>query len=478
MNMRKPSAALFLFILIIVSCAVNPVTGKKELMLVSEQDEIALGQQTDEEITQMYGTYEDPALSEFVNRLGQNMSQITHRPNLKYQFKVLDTEVINAFAVPGGYIYLTRGILAYLNDEAELAGVVGHELGHVNARHSAQQMSRMQLAQLGLGVGMILSEKFRKYADLAQLGVGLLFLKYSRDNERQADDLGVEYGSKSGFDTYRMAAFFETLERLSPSEGGGLPDWFSTHPNPVNRIQAVKNKTAEWRQKLERTQYAVNRDDYLKTVGGIIFGQDPRQGYVEDNVFYHPTLRFSFPIPSGWKINNTPAEVQLVSEKEDAVIILTVDNSPSASEAADKFVQKNNVSMESREPLRVNGLQAQKVVARLVSESDTLETMSYFIAKEGAVYALHGMTGQNGYSEYGPTFSRTLSGFKTLNDPSKINVKPQKLAVRTVSRPGTLKAVLTRWGTPESELESLAVMNGMQLADNLSAGALVKTIVK
>jgi len=468
----------FTVILIWIACAVNPVTGKRELMLVTEQEEIDLGKQTDEEIASTYGVYESPELTEYINRLGTNMAKITHRASLEYHFKVLDTPVINAFAVPGGYVYVTRGILAYLNDEAELAGVVGHELGHVSARHTAQQMSRLQLAQLGLGLGMALSEKLQKYAGLAEFGVTMLFLKFSRDNERQADDLGVEYGSKSGYDTYRMASFFQTLERLSPGEGGGLPDWFSTHPNPVDRIGAINRKTAEWRQKLGAVQYAVRKDEYLKTVDGVIFGEDPRQGYVEGNAFYHPTLKFTIPVPAGWEVNNTPAQVQIVSKDEDAVIQLSTADAASSAQAVDEFVKQTNAVVQSRERLSVNGLRSEKVVAQLVSDQDTLQTLSYFIAKGGTVYILHGLTALDGFSKYSATFAKTAGGFRNLTDPSKMNVKPQSLAVKAAGKAGNLRTILRQFGAPEAEIENLAIMNGLQLTDNVAAGTLIKTVTK
>lgn len=471
-------ATIFLFLLIPLSCAINPVTGKNEFMLVSEQDEIALGKQADQEVGQTYGFYENQALADYVNRIGQNIAKNTQRPNNEYHFKVLDTPVVNAFAVPGGYVYVTRGLLAYMNDEAELAGVIGHELGHENARHIAQQMSRQQVAQLGFNVGMILSENFRKYAGLAEFGASMLFLKFSRDDERQADDLGVEYGSKSGYDTYRMAAFFETLERLNPAGSSGLPDWFSTHPDPGNRVTAINNKTAEWRRKLTLTQYAIKRDDYLKTVSGIVFGEDPLQGYVEGDAFYHPSMRFTFPVPIGWQVNNTPSQVQIVSDKQDAVILLMQDKAASVSGAADQFIQEANAVVQSREKLTVNDFQAEKVVARLISGQDTLRTMSYFIAKGGAVYTFHGMTRWNQYSQYSPTFSRTMGGFKNLDDPSKTNVKPEKLIVKTVTKAGSLKTVLKQFGTSDIELENQAVLNGMQLTDNVSAGTLIKIVVR
>jgi len=307
----------------------------------------------------------------------------------------------------------------------------------------------------------------------------MLFLKFSRDNERQADDLGVEYSTKSSYDADRMAAFFETLERLTPGgSGSGLPDWFSTHPNPVNRIAAVRAKSAEWKGKLGLSSYAVNKDSYLKTVNNIVFGEDPRQGYVEGNAFYHPVLKFTFPVPAGWTVNNTPAQVQIVSEKEDAVMLLTMDDSQTAAQAAEKFVQQTSAAVQAREALWVNGLQSQRMVSRLVSEQDTLAALSYFIAKNNAVFAFHGLSSRENYSQYASTFAKSFSGFSNLTDPAKMNVKPKLLAVRAVTRAGTLESVLKGFGVAADQMENLAILNGMQLADNVRVGTLLKTVPK
>lgn len=464
--------------LVPLSCAINPVTGKRELMLVSQQDEIAMGRQTDSQIGQTYGFYEDQKLSAYVDRIGQGIARNTHQPNTQYHFKVLDTPIVNAFAVPGGYVYVTRGILAYLNDEAELAGVIGHELGHVNARHIARQMSLQQVTSLGLNLGSAVSENFRRYAGLAEFGAGMLFLKFSRDDERQADDLGVEYSSKAGYDANRMAAFFETLERLHPQGGAGLPDWFSTHPNPANRLTAVRTKTAEWQKTLAKPKYAINRNEYLKAIDGIVYGDDPRQGYADGNAFYHPTMKFTFPVPSGWTVENTPAQVRLISKNEDAFILLMGEKASSVSAAADTFIQGAGAAVSSREKLTVNGLQAEKVVARVISGSDTLRTMSYFIVKDGTVYAMHGVAGQRQYSPYSTTFSSTMGGFKNLTDQARINVKPERLSVKTAAKAGTVSATLKQFGTADADLEQRTIMNGMLATDKLAAGTLIKTVVK
>jgi predicted Zn-dependent protease len=470
------AGALFVALTIwIISCAVNPVTGKREFMLLSERDEIALGGQTDQQIIQTYGIYDDPELNAYVNDLGQRMSKKTHRPNLNYSFKVLDTAVINAFAVPGGYVYFTRGIMGYLNNEAEFAGVLGHELGHINAKHSAQQYSRAQLAQIGLGVGMIFSESFRQYAGLAQFGVQMLFLRFSRDNERQADDLGVEYSINMGYDSNGMATFFETLERMHPSSGrDGLPEWFSTHPNPVNRIAAVRNKTAEWKSKKPGT-YAVNKNEYLQQVDGLVFGDDPQQGYVDGQAFYHPAMKFMFSVPAQWQLNNTPSQVQMVSQKQDAAIIFTLGSSGSPQQAAQEF-QANTIRVLSSDAVRVNGMSAHRVVSHVPSDNDTLQVMSYFIQKESQIFVFHGFTSRPSYAGYRNSFSSTMGNFKRLTDPKRINVQPSHVKVVNIKSAGTLKSRLSALGVSQDKLDEIALLNGKQLDDRVSANTRVKLI--
>lgn len=220
-------------------CAVNPVTGKREFMLMSEAQEIEMGNEAHGQIVAEYGSYVDSSMQDWFNEKGQEMAAITHRKHLTHHFTVLDSPVINAFAVPGGFVYVTRGILGYFNDEAQFAGVLAHELGHVNARHTAARYSKAKLANFGLAVGSIFSEEFAKYSQFVSLGTTLLFLKFSRNDERQADKLGVEYSSAVSYDAVHMSDFFKTLERLRP-EGGSLPSWQSTHPDPGDRINATR----------------------------------------------------------------------------------------------------------------------------------------------------------------------------------------------------------------------------------------------
>ncbi len=468
----------FLWLVLLFSCAVNPVTGKREFMLISESEELRLGEQSDAEIIRAYGLYPDPELEQYLTNLGKKLVAVSHRPTLKFHFRLLDSPVINAFAVPGGYVYITRGILAYLNSEAELAGVMGHEIGHVTARHSAKQITKAQLAQLGLGLGSLLSDQFRKYAYFAQFGVGMLFLKFSRDHERQSDELGVEYASKVGYDARQMANFFVTLQRMQPREGGGLPDWFSTHPNPANRVATIRRLAREWQQKLNPAgPWKVNREVYLRKIDGLVFGEDPRQGFVENNRFYHPEMRFQFPVPTGWNVQNTPTQVQMQSSDKKALIVFTLSQAKTPTEAAEKFVRETKAVVVSTRSVTVHGFPARRLEANLISEEGTVRILSYFIRKGERVFLFVGLAEAEDFSAFLPRFEATMTGFAALRDAAKLNMKPDRLRIKTVPRTAALETILRSFGiTSRQELEQTALINGRELTETVQKGTLLKVI--
>lgn len=461
----------------ILSCAVNPVTGKRELMLLSEQDEIQLGIRTDRQIIQTYGLYSDTALAGYISRLGHRMAAISHRPNLDYKFRLMDSPVINAFAVPGGFVYITRGILAYLNSEAELAGVMGHEIGHIAARHSAKQYSKAQLAQIGLGVGSIVSPGFSRFAGLAQTGLGILFLKFSRDNERQSDQLGVEYATKVGYDAREMANFFVTMERMTAEQKeGGLPGWLSTHPNPAERVATIHKLADQWRQKLGNPHLVIKRNAYLRRIDGLVVGEDPRQGFVEAGVFYHPELRFQFPVPQGWQVNNTPAQVQLIAPKQKAAIELSLGEGNTPAGAAVAFLKASGATRVSGKALRVHGLPAYRLVSTLSTDQGELQILSYFIKYGGNLYTFHGYSARSSFDEYAPVMEPTMRGFSRLTDKTKLHVQPDRIRIRKLPRKMNLSAALKHFGTPDRFFKKLIFMNGREASAVLPAGTLIKTI--
>ena len=466
-------------LLLLPSCAINPVSGKQELMLLSERDEINLGRETDVQVVQEYGIYEDPKLAAYLDDICQRLGKVSHRSQLAYHFKILDASVVNAFAVPGGYVYFSRGILAALNSEAELVGVMGHEIGHIAARHSAQQYSKAQLAQVGLGVGAILTESLPIISSLTQLGVGMLFLRFSRDNERQADDLGVEYSSKAGYDAIQMANFFETLERMNPgSDRSGLPGWFSTHPSPEDRVQAVRVRAKEWQQRLELKDLKVNRESYLKEIDGLIFGDDPRQGYVAENVFYHPLLRFQFPVPVKWKVSNRPSQVQMVSEGQDAIILFFMTKGTSSKEAARAFVSKSGAIVIRSDAILVNGLPSHRLISDLRTQRGILRVLSFFIEKERQIVVFHGLASSDRFQNYGALFDHTMRQFKELNDPKRIDVRPDRIRIRATRTSDTLGNALRSLGVLDEKLKEIALLNGGNLDQTIPANTLLKVVEK
>ena len=462
----------------IPSCAVNPVTGKQELMLLSESDEIDLGRQTDAEVVKEYGVLEDPKLAAYVNDICQRLGRVSHRPRLSYRFKIVDASVVNAFAVPGGYVYFSRGILATLNNEAELAGVMGHEIGHIAARHSAKQYSQAQLAQIGLGVGAAFIDS-PVLSGLAQLGAGMLFLRFSRDNEREADDLGVEYASKVGYDSAQLANFFQTLERMNPgSDRSGLPGWFSTHPSPQDRVQVVRARTKEWQEKLGLRDSRINRDSYLRRIDGLLFGDDPRQGYVDGNIFYHPGLRFQFPVPAKWKLSHKPSRVQMVSEGEDAVILLSITSGSSSREAAREFVTKSGAAVIRSDGIQVNGLSSQRVNSEIRGQKVGYRLISYFIEKGKNIFVFHGVTSFEQFQNYGPLFENTMHQFRELSDPRRIDVRPDHIRIRATRGSGTLENALQSLNVPNERLKEMALLNGGDLNQVIPANTLIKVVEK
>jgi predicted Zn-dependent protease len=457
-------------------CAVNPVTGKRELMLMSESQEIALGKESHPQIMAEYGVYPDKSIQEWFNTRGQEMGKVTQRSQLAYTFTVLDSPVVNAFAVPGGFVYVTRGILGYFNDEAQFAGVLGHELGHVAARHSASQYSKAQLANLSLGIGAVFSEEFARYAELASVGASLMFLKFSRDHERQADRLGVQYSSAVGYDATRMSDFFSTLERMSPS-AGSLPEWASTHPDPGDRIKSTRKMALEYQQAHPELKYAVRREEYMQRINGLVFGDDPRQGYEKNGFFYHPEMKFQFPVPGGWTLTNQPSEVRLTPKEENAAaLIFRLAEGTDPQAVGTKFASANNITLSDSRAITVNGLRGYATLGQIASQDQTVAVNSFFIALDGKVYAFHGMTVPNSFTTFEPEFRKAALGFGRLTDQNLINVSPKKIEVRAVTGTKTLKSAFQERSVPSDNLEKLAILNGMQLDDSLQRGVQIKLV--
>ena len=483
MKLNQFLLLIALFQLIFTSCSRNPVTGKNELMLMSESQELALGKESDPQIVAAYGLYPDDEIQAFINTKGKEMAAISHRPHLDYQFRVLDSPVVNAFAVPGGFVYFTRGILAHFNNEAEFAGVLGHEIGHITARHSAKQYSKQMLGQLIFIGGMIASEDFRNYADVAGAGMQLLFLKFGRDDESQSDKLGVDYSSQIGYDAHEMADFFNTLERMTEQAGGGsIPTFMSTHPDPGDRNRKVHEMATVWQTTNSVSNLAVNRDSYLKMIDGIVYGEDPRQGYVENDYFYHPELKFQFPVPREWNTANSPSQFQMAPQDGKALMVLTLAQGNSPKDAAQQMIQENQLTVIESSTVRVHGNNAYAMISEAIPEStdaqraEPLRLMTYFIQYGQYIYKLNGISRKADFNDYFSTFQYSMKNFRALTDPTKLNKAPTRIKIVTADRTETLQELLTRKGMDTEKMAELSLINGMELTEVVQKGSLIKTL--
>ena len=475
---RVAAVSVWLCALTLNSCATDYVTGKPVFSLVSESREIELGREADPQIVAQYGLYDDADMAAFVDRLGQRMAKVSQRPQLAYTFRVVDSPVINAFALPGGYVYVTRGILAHLNSEDELAGVLGHEIGHVVARHSAEAISRQQLAGIGLGLGSLFSDRFAQFADAAGVGVGLLFLKFGRAQESESDRLGVEYSTRLGYDSHKMAGFFKTLSRMRDEGGQSLPSFWSTHPDPGDRKVKVHELTDQWQGQVPYKPLNKDANEYLRRLDGIVYGEDPRQGYVEKEMFYHPTLKFQFPVPSGWQLSNSASSVQMMSSDKNAMILFTLGKKPTPGEEADDFVSKNQATVHRRETATVHGFSALILESTDPSQNDTLRVLSYFIKKDSNLYVFHGFTAPADFSNHVGALTRVMSGFEQVRDQAVLDKQPRRLTIKPAPTSGSYSSVLKAMGAKEDLLKELAVLNGGTLEDRVEKGSMIKVVAE
>ncbi len=486
--MNKSSIKLIgvftVIIAVIYACAINPVTGKKQISFMSEAREIAMGKESDPAIVAQFGLYENEEIQQFIESRGQEMAAISHRSGLDYEFKVLDSPVVNAFAVPGGYVYFTRGILAHFNNEAQFAGVLGHEIGHVTARHSAQQYTKQMLTQVAFMGGMIASEKFRSMAGEAMQGMELLFMKFSRSDESESDYLGVQYSCEVGYDAHHMADFFNTLSRLSTNDDGErIPEFMSTHPDPGRRYQEVNRMTDAWQAENGNNNTKVNRDSYLEMIDGLVYGEDPRQGYVENNIFYQPELKFEYPIPKDWEYVNSPIQVQMAPKNGEAMMILTLSSEKTLSAATQGLTEQYGLTIDRQQEMTVHGLPAYGLVATLPQEDQSgeaadLKVQAVLIEYNELIYVFLGLTTPDKFSKYEPHFDNTMLNFRELTDQNKMTVYPEVLKITPVNQTTTVEQFLINNNVPKSRHNELSILNGKELSEIVNSGDKLKLIVK
>jgi predicted Zn-dependent protease len=456
-------------------CATNPVTGQRQISLVSESQEVQMGQEGAAEVAQSIGLVDNAALQQYVQRVGASLAAVSERPNLPWQYRVVNDPTPNAFALPGGFIFVTRGLLPLIQNEAELATVLGHETGHVTAKHSVTQMSRAQLAQLGLGLGSIFSPAIAKLGGVASAGMQLLFLKYSRDDERQADELGFKYALTNHYDVRQMEDVFAALGRTEQAEGSSpLPTWESTHPGTAERIQTAHAR-AETIPASAGT-LNVGESEYATKIDGIIYGENPREGFFRNATFLHPDLKFQLQFPQNWKTQNTTQAVFAGSPQQDAVMQLTLA-AGSPAEAARRFASQQGITvLQSAANQNIHGNNAALLEFEGAADQGTVRGIVGFIAYGGATYQILGYSTAQQFSAYHRLFESVIASFNTLTDPSALNVQPNRLDTIKLDRAMTLAAFNQRYPST-IPIAELAIINQVEGASSmLAAGSYAKRV--
>jgi predicted Zn-dependent protease len=457
------------------ACAVNPVTGQRQFVLFTEGQEIQMGREADRDIVASLGEYDDPELQAWVDAIAQPMAAASERPDLPWTFRVLDDPTVNAFALPGGYIYVTRGIMAHLTSDAELAGILGHEIGHVTARHGVTRVSRAQLAQVGLGLGMILAPDLRPFGEAAGAGLQLLFLANSREAEREADDLGLRYMIGEDYDPRAVARVFDMLARASGAEDGDrVPGFLSTHPDPLERRDRILDRTTGPAPELAGSRD--DRDGYLARLEGMVFGTNPREGYFRDGTFFHPEMAFRLQFPAGWRTANMRTAVQGMSGEQDAALVLTIAEQASPGEAREAFVRGSGVEVLGTSSEAVNGLPAAWLDFRHREESGTFRGRVLFVRHGNLTFRLLGYSPEGAWSARGNAIGQALRSFAEVTDPTVLGVQPRRIELVRTPSSMTIEEFHRRYPSTVP-VQTVGVINGYRAGETIPAGTLMKRVV-
>jgi len=455
------------------ACATNPVTGRRELSLVSEAQEVQMGREGAQADLQRIGEYANPEAQALVRRMGSQMAAKSERPNLPWEFHVLDDAAVNAFAYPGGFIFVTRGLMTHMNSEAELAEVIGHEIGHVTAKHTVAAISKQQVAQIGLVGASVLSSQVAKYGDLLGTGASLLFLKFGRDDELQADALGFQYSLAQGYDVREAPKVFQTLGRLA-GDGGRVPEWQSTHPDPGNRVQRAEARLATLAPGA-LAQTIVRRESYLQLLNGFMFGENPRQGYFRGARFLHPDLRFQFDMPAEWKTANTADAVVAMSPDNGAQVQLTLGKGTPA-ETMQSLLGREGLVVRQRAGTTINGLPAVQAVFDAPTENGTLRGIATALSYRNTTYMMLGLLVPQVAAQRGGEVEAWARSFRALEDPALLNVQPGRVDVITLPDAMTGLQFVQRY--PSSiPVAQVYIINNIDATTALPRGVMLKRVV-
>jgi len=488
----NPSAPSRLLVALLVvgiggatACARNPVTGRPDAVLTTEEGEIEQGNEAAKAVAEQIGFIDDPELAAYVEALGQRLAGHSPRAALAHTFQVVQMREPNAFALPGGHIYVSRGLLALVNSEDELANVIGHEIGHVAARHSVTRQAANApmipvriLAGLGGAAASIVSPSIgRMVSGVGQLPGELALAAYSRDQEREADRLGQDFAAAAGFDPSGMASFMNTLAReeaLAEREAG-YPTFLASHPRSPERSDAAVTRANDMSAAAGEPP-PLSRAAFLARLDGLAVGESAAEGVFVENRFLHPILGIGLGFPEGWKPLNTPTAVAAIQPNNLGQVVVEV-----VAEGSDPMEQALAFDREipligSPERIEISGLQAVQAVVDVGARSERMRVLMTWILHEGRIYRISGGSSRRHFEPLRPTFAATAGSFHGLTDAERKEIRQDTLRIAT-AKAGEDLAALTERTKNRWSVEQTAVANELEVEAPLEPGSLIKIAV-
>ncbi len=463
--------------IILASCSVNPVTGKQDFVLISENEEIAIGKRYHQQILKQSPPYRNPELQTYVQKIGDSLANRSHRPNLFYRFTILDSPDINAFALPGGYIYINRGLMAYLSSEEELAAVLGHEIGHVTARHSVKQYSQSQLFAI-LSTAIEINQGTTA-GNLANLASDALLSGYGREMELEADNLGAQYIYQDG---YSPEGMFEVLSVLKDQEiyskemakkRGQEPasyhGVFASHPSNDKRLKEILAQVENSYPKgPSRTT-----DNYLNKIEGMVYGDSQESGVRRGNEFFHSELDLYFLSHKDWEIINNPQSLIFTSPQGEASLQVIVDDL-NFRESPKSFMDRLSSNHYQGEGLKINGFDGYTALSKKTGNVTRLA----IIFKQKKVYTFIGYVkrGTDSFKEFDKSFLEIIGSFNKLDERGKQLSEPLKIKEYLVKKGDTYKSLALESAIPSNAEQQLRLLNGDYPDNSLIEGRRIKIV--
>jgi len=452
-----------------IACSRNPATGRLQFGLPTNDEEIGLGREAEAQVAAEMPTYaEVPAATKLVADVGKKIAAKSERPELPWSFTLVDDPAVNAFALPGGFVYVTRGLLVHLGSEDELAAVLAHEAGHVTARHGVVQLRKQNAARRSVGLFRVIDPNLRHVGGIAARTAGLALLRYSREDEHEADDLAVRYVTDGGWDTAALVRVFAVLSSL-PTSGEKPPPWLSTHPDPTLRRTRTANSLG-----IAEAQSPTADPGYLAALDGVAYGVDPRDGYLIGARFVHPRRGFVLDLPPKWKLLHDREQVLALSEDEQAVFIALPTKYENRKAGLTDFFADGSMTAGAAYDGKVDGFDVASRAFAMADEAGN-KTMGLvaFIDYEGMVIAMVALGPAATWLARADMLAQTFGSFARIADPRLAGVEPPRIHTIVLDRPSTIEEVQKRPGVVV-DAPTLAILNGVTQTASLPEGWRIK----